>query len=151
MTSPTVATAPSEARLQESRRLSRMVVQLAERLKADFAESIASLDLPVHLARALVMMDQPAPMGELAEQLACDRSYITSLADQLTERGLVERVAGSDRRVKLLALTGEGRALRDQVAGAVSVGAMMLTRLDDEQRATLGLLLEQLLREPAID
>ncbi|SHJ64727.1 hypothetical protein SAMN02745244_02961 [Tessaracoccus bendigoensis DSM 12906] len=79
------------------------------------------------------------------------RAYITSLADQLTERGLVERVAGSDRRVKLLALTGEGRALRDQVAGAVSVGAMMLTRLDDEQRATLGNLLEQLLREPAID
>lgn len=122
-----------------------MLVDIANQSKADFTEIVEALALPVHLARAVVILDEPAPMRDLADRLACDRSYITNIADKLEERALVERVAGSDRRVKLLALTPEGRAMRKQISDAVAERSMVLTRLTDEQRATLTPLLQALL------
>ncbi len=67
-----------------------------------------------------LVLAKPTPMRELADQLHCDRSYITSLADKLEERGLVKRIPGEDRRVKLLALTDEGMAVRNKIAKAVA-------------------------------
>jgi len=132
------------ARLAEAARLARLLVDVAERAKADFAETVAPLGVPVHLARTIVMLGTPAPMRELAEQLACDRSYITSLADQLEERGLVARVPGGDRRVKLLSLTEKGVALRNEISEAVARRNMILRRLTDAERKTLVPLLEKL-------
>lgn len=139
------------ARLLEAWQLSRTLIAVAEASKQNFAETVAELGLPVHLARALTMLDEPAPMSELADALACDRSYVTSLADQLEERGLAVRAPGVDRRIKLLELTEAGRALRDEVARAVSTSGLVLTRLDDAQRATLQPLLAALLDERDAD
>ena len=62
------------------------------------------------------LLDEPRPMGELAHQMHCDSSNITGIVDRLTERGLVERrAAEGDRRVKLVALTDEGRAIREEL------------------------------------
>jgi DNA-binding MarR family transcriptional regulator len=62
-------------------------------------------------------LDEPRPMGELAQHLHCDNSNITGIVDRLTERGLVERQAAEgDRRVKLVALTEAGRELRSELA-----------------------------------
>ena len=122
-----------------------MLVASAERAKADFADTVAPFGLPVHLARAVLMLETPAPMRDLADQLACDRSYVTNLADQLEDRGLVERVPGEDRRVKLLSLTKSGLALRTQISSAVAERSMVLQRLTDAQRKTLVPLLEALL------
>jgi DNA-binding MarR family transcriptional regulator len=110
---------------------------------------VATLGLPVHLARAIVVLSNPAPMRDLADQLNCDRSYVTSLADQLEERGLVARVTGDDRRVKLLALTEAGVAMRDQISAAVAERNMILLRLSDDERRRLAPLLEKLLRAPS--
>jgi DNA-binding MarR family transcriptional regulator len=64
----------------------------------------------------LGLLDEPRPMGELAQTMHCDNSNITGIVDRLSERGLVERrQAEGDRRVKLIALTDEGRALRDEL------------------------------------
>ena len=64
----------------------------------------------------LGLLDEPRPMGELAQQMHCDNSNITGIVDRLTERGLVERrAAEGDRRVKLIALTDEGRAIRAEL------------------------------------
>ncbi len=134
----------SEQRYDEARRLSGMLIDIAGQTKADFAEIVAELDLPVHLARAVLMLDEPAPMRDLADRLACDRSYVTNLADRLEERGLVERVSGTDRRVKLLSLTDAGIATRDAISHAVAARSMLLTRLTDAQRAALAPLLEAL-------
>lgn len=136
--------ASTEKRLAESRRLSQMLVSVAERSKADFAASADRHGLPVHLARALLYLDEPVPMGELACSLTCDPSYITALADQLEERGLVKRVPGDDRRVKLLALTAAGRKTRDKLAEAVNRESLVLRRLSDAERAVLAPLLERL-------
>jgi hypothetical protein len=125
-----------EARFAEAARLAQMLVDITEQAKADFAATVAGFGLPVSLARAIVL---------LADQLACDRSYITALADQLEERGLITRVAGDDRRVKLLALTDAGIAVRNQIANAVAEHNMILRRLTEAERQALAPLLERLL------
>ena len=58
-------------------------------------------------------------MGRIAELLHCDNSQMTWITDRLEEKGLVERQADpKDRRVKLLALTDEGRRVRDEIEAA---------------------------------
>ena len=131
-----------EARFAEAGRLAELLIGIAEQAKADFAATVGSLGLTVPLARAIVLLATASPMRDLAEQLHCDRSYITSLADQLEERGLVTRVPGEDRRFKLLALTEAGSAVRDQIAAAVAERNMLLLRLTDDERQTLAPLLE---------
>ncbi|GIJ43452.1 hypothetical protein Val02_03380 [Virgisporangium aliadipatigenens] len=133
-----------EARFAEASRLSQLLVAVAEEARAEFTSIVSGYGLPAHLARVLVLLAEPAPMRDLAVQLACDRSYITSLADQLERRGLLTRVPGADRRVKLLALTDEGVALRDKISGAVAERNLVMRRLTDEERRTLGPLLERL-------
>ncbi len=136
-----------EARLEEAARLSQMFIDITDKAKADFAEIVATLGLPVHLARAVLMLTTPAPMRDLADRLACDRSYITNLADKLEERGLVTRVPGEDRRFKLLQLTPAGEKLRNQISEAVAERALVLRRLSGPERKTLAPLLEKLLRD----
>ncbi|MET7397523.1 MarR family transcriptional regulator [Dactylosporangium sp. NPDC005572] len=140
--------ADREARFAEAARLAQLLVDITEQAKADFAATVAAFGLPVPVARAIVLLTTPAPMSDLAEQLACDRSYITNLADQMEERGLITRVAGKDRRVKLLALTDAGLAVRDQISEAVSTNNMILRRLTDAERRTLAPLLERLRGAP---
>jgi DNA-binding MarR family transcriptional regulator len=65
---------------------------------------------------ALRSLDRPIPMSELARLLACDNSNVTGIIDRLEERGLAERRnAAHDRRVKLVALTPEGKRLKQGV------------------------------------
>ena len=101
--------ASASARFAEAGRLSQLLIGIAEQARADFMTTVAEFGLPVPLARVLVLLSTPQPMRDLAEQMRCDRSYITGLADQLEERGLITRIPGQDRRIKLLTLTTAGR------------------------------------------
>lgn len=133
--------------LAQATQLSQMLIDVVERAKSDFAEIAASFGLPVPLARAICLLDTPAPMRDIAARLVCERSYVTSLADELEQRGLITRVPGEDRRVKLLTLTTAGTELRDQIAAAVAVRSLVFRRLDATQRRQLEPLLEQLLTD----
>ncbi|MGI6877367.1 MarR family winged helix-turn-helix transcriptional regulator [Microbacterium sp. gxy059] len=95
------------------------------------------------LRRVLLLLDRPRPMREIAAQLACDPSYITGLADQLEGRGLARRTAGSDRRVKLLAATDAGTAIRHELAAAVARRAFG-RQLSPDERGVLRDLLTRL-------
>ncbi|MDQ4004736.1 MAG: MarR family transcriptional regulator [Actinomycetota bacterium] len=54
-------------------------------------------------------------MRELAEHWRCDASYVTSVTDQLEERGLVRRLPhATDRRIKMIVLTEEGATVRER-------------------------------------
>ena len=56
------------------------------------------------------------PMSRVAEQCGCDASNVTGIVDRMEARGLIERRdSPSDRRVKLIALTGEGAEIQAQV------------------------------------
>lgn len=62
---------------------------------------------------ALRVLDEPRTMSEIAAYLRCDNSNVTGIVDGLEARGLAERTAAPhDRRVKLIALTPDGRRLR---------------------------------------
>lgn len=75
------------------------------------------LDLAPQQMIALKSLDEPRPMSALAGLLACDSSNVTGIVDRLESRGLVERQPSpTDRRVKLLVLTGEGRRVRSIIA-----------------------------------
>jgi DNA-binding MarR family transcriptional regulator len=91
---------------------------------------------------ALDALDEPVPMSHIADVLRCDRSAVTWITDRLEERGYVERRADErDRRVKLLALTDEGRRVREQIRQRLSVPPEALMRLSrTEQRELRDLL-----------
>src|SRR3954465_2225656 len=97
---------------------------------------------------ALQALDQPVPMSSVANVLRCDRSAGTGTTDRLEERGYVERRADpADRRVKLLALTEEGRRVRQEIRTRLTVPPEALGRLSRaEQRALRDLLRKALAR-----
>jgi DNA-binding MarR family transcriptional regulator len=91
---------------------------------------------------ALNALDEPEPMSTIANLLRCDRSAVTWITDRLEERGYVERRSDPrDRRVKLLALTDEGRRVREEIRSRLATPPEALTRLSvEDQRALRDLL-----------
>ena len=84
---------------------------------------LGELGLTFPLAHALRVLDpdRPRPMRELADELFCDASNVTALADRLEAKGLTVRQPDpGDRRVKALALTPEGNRVRERVFEVMS-------------------------------
>ena len=115
-----------------------LVVSLVERMHAHFANVTAGFGLTPIEGRALFVMEGPLPMGELANTLRCDASYITGITDRLEEQGLVERqVYANDRRVKHLVLTSKGEQLREAILLRTEQGLPATAGLTSEQCLTL--------------
>lgn len=103
----------------------RLLFQLFRSQRREFAAVHAAFDLnpaQVHLLLN-IDADRGSSMSELAEALACDASYVTGIVDKLEARDYVRRTPKpEDRRVKLIAVTPEGRdvaeRLREQVLRA---------------------------------
>ncbi len=102
------------------------------------------LGLSAATARAFINLDPdtPLPTQELARRLSCDPSNVTAFVDRLEEAGLVERrVDRRDRRIKTLAVTDQGRRLRDRMTTLMATDVPTIEALSpDEQRALLALL-----------
>ena len=134
-------------RAAEAAALSGRLFQVVDRARTDFEAVAAGLGLTGQQARALLFLHAPRPMSDLADHLQCDRSNITGIADRLERAGAVERVAGADRRVKLLRLTPAGERQREQLAEVVGRGSTVMAKLNKQQRAQLGALLDTLLSD----
>ncbi|HEX5608775.1 MAG TPA: MarR family transcriptional regulator [Solirubrobacterales bacterium] len=94
-------------------------------------------------------LDQPRTMSELATALKCDNSNVTGIVDGLEARSLVTREPSErDRRVKLIALTAEGRRFRGRLMRAVATPPAWLERLSTEDQEALRDLLRRA-AEPA--
>lgn len=94
------------------------VFQLAMANRSRLREALERLDLTFMQAHALRQLPpgEELTMGTLAQTVKCDPSNITGIVDRLEARGLVERrSATGDRRVRALALTPTGVALRERV------------------------------------
>ena len=131
--------------LTDARDIAALVVRTGERVKADFAHAVLAHDVPPPLARAILLLEEPAPMGCLANQLSCDQSYVTRIADDLAKRGLVNRAPGDDRRVQVLTLTPEGELLKNMLAEAVSVESVVSSELSPREQEQLRTLLTRIL------
>lgn len=95
---------------------------------------------------ALDALDEPVPMSHIADMLRCDRSAVTWITDRLEERGYVERRADErDRRVKLLALTDEGRRVRQEIRRRLATPVEPITRLSRAEQRELRDLLRKAL------
>ena len=113
------------------------------------ATILAELELTEALGDVLWQLGtvgQAVPMRDLADRLHCDPSNVTFLADRLEERGLIERRPDlSDRRVKLLALTTAGLAVRTRIVQAAATRSP-LARLSPADQQRLRRLLDKCLQ-----
>ena len=88
------------------------------------------------------------PMRELVDHWGLDASYVTSLADALEERGLVERRPHpTDRRVKMLFLTEEGERLRQEITRRFTAPPPELAALSKRDQEALRDILRRALGE----
>jgi MarR family transcriptional regulator, transcriptional regulator for hemolysin len=80
--------------------------------------ALAELEVtPRELSLLLAAAPQPRPQLGLAHVVGLDKSTMVSTVDALEARGLVRREsAPDDRRVRLVAVTPQGRALAERAA-----------------------------------
>lgn len=122
--------------------LGRLLFGLVQSLRQHMLDVVAELGLTPAQAAAVRNLYQPRSQRELANRLELDASSVTDIADQLEDRGLLERqIDPNDRRVRLLKLTPEGEALRREFFTRMIQGAPPLQGLTDIERDTLKSLL----------
>jgi len=108
--------------------------------------------LPLAPLRALLVLplDEAMPMRQLARRLGCDNSYVTALVDALEERGLAVREQHpTDRRVKVIVLTGKGQELAKRAQLADMAPPAAFSALSRAEIASLRDLLRKLDPGPA--
>ena len=82
--------------------------------------------------------ERPMAMSELATQLGCDASNVTSIVDKLESRGYVERRSGDrDRRVKALIMTSAGMDLRERIHDRMQQPPPAIDNLDEADQEAL--------------
>jgi DNA-binding MarR family transcriptional regulator len=120
--------------------------------EGEYVERMAALGLRTKLSPGLLKTllrlskDEGVSMGEMARGLGCDPSYVTALVDDLDARGLARREASpSDRRVKIVALTDEGRALANEIDAVLSVPPAAFDALSEVELRQLSRLLDTVL------
>ncbi len=87
---------------------------------------------------ALRLLDEPRTMSKIATVLHCDNSNVTGIVDGLEEKGLATRRSSTeDRRVKLIALTPEGRRVRARLMRAVEKPPAWVEGLSEADRRSL--------------
>jgi DNA-binding MarR family transcriptional regulator len=110
----------------------------------------AELSLSPPMLKAFVHLgaDPDGPglrMGDLAEHWGCDASYVTSVVDGLQERGLAERQPHpTDRRVRTIVLTADGRARRERALELLSEPPSAFDALTRTEQRQLRDLLQKL-------
>jgi len=103
-----------------------------------FLDIARQLDLRPAAMGALKALDRPRTMSEVAQVLRCDPSNVTGIVDGLEERGLALREPSpDDRRVKLIALSPEGRRLRNRLVKAMEVPPAWIEDLGEADRKAL--------------
>ena len=73
----------------------------------------------------LLALDRSAirTQASLAEAIGADKTRIIAILDELQQNGLIERLADpEDRRARLLAITKEGRRVKDAVQAEIQRG-----------------------------
>jgi DNA-binding MarR family transcriptional regulator len=110
--------------------------EAGRRLREEFGSTLPRFDLLAALDRA---GEAGLSMGEAAERLRVTNGNVTGLARRLEGEGLIERLAGPDRRVQRLRLTGEGRSRFAAMAAAHEgwIGELF-AGLDDGEVEELG-------------
>ncbi len=125
----------------ERRRLVDEISALEIRLMAsalpEETSSLLDYDLTLQQVRvfAFVFASQQTPINKVADALDIRPNVATGIIQRLVDRGLIERREDpGDRRVRLLTVTEQGRALLNELGGIVLAKEReLLERLSDQQ------------------
>jgi DNA-binding MarR family transcriptional regulator len=114
-------------------------------LEAAYTRAGSELGLTAQQAELLCVALRPGSVGDIAQQLHCDRSNVSRLVDRAHARGLVARREGEDdARVRVIELTPKGERLAREFIAALESQTERLRAQWSNQREELatGLLLE---------
>ena len=131
---------------------SLLVLASGDRLRQFWNGHAADLGLSGSQAKVLLSLSpgEAIPMRALAGRLDVDASNLTALADRLEVKALVERRPHpDDRRVRGLALTAQGVAVRSAFWERLTGSAGPLSRLSIREVSTLRRLLAAIVEPPA--
>lgn len=111
---------------------------LSGRMRSHFEAVSAEFGLAPIEARTLFALQEPTAMGQVAERLGCDASYMTLVADRLESLDYMRREPDpADRRIKRLVITKQGRDLRERMRRRAEHGLPAATGLTSAERRTL--------------
>jgi DNA-binding MarR family transcriptional regulator len=114
---------------------------------AAFHQITRETGLPLAPLRALLVLPltEAISMRQLARRLGCDYSYVTPLVDALETRGLaVRQPHPTDRRVKVIVLTGKGQELARRAQLADTTPPAAFSSLSEAEMGILRDLLRKL-------
>lgn len=127
-----------------------LTIRLIGRLRAHHVTRLAAYGLSIPEANVLLHL-QPGtsmPMTRLAALMGFDKSNLTTVMTKLERQGLVERDPdATDRRVRLMRLTGRGAETRRSLEDDLSRDSPLTRGLDDDDRRALERILARLARE----
>ena len=89
----------------------------------------------------------PQPMSAISSHMGCDASNTTGIVDGLAKKKLiVRRESLTDRRVKVIELTPDGKQLRQTIIGTLEnhYKKVILDRLSNEEQQQLITILDKL-------
>lgn len=117
------------------------------------AQGIATeFGIAPHDLLAMFKLDHVQSMKELAQQMGCDASFVTTVADTLERRGFVRREPSQrDRRVKNLVLTEEGITAKERLMRELAAKMPWSYALDDTERRCFLTLLRKALGSGRLD
>jgi DNA-binding MarR family transcriptional regulator len=122
--------------------LAAMVVPLGRALTAAELPLLREHGLTMWAYSVLLRLDERPLRSQaaLAEAIGADKTRIIDVLAGLEERGLISRTPDpADRRVRLLALTAEGRRVRAEAQSAIQAreDRLLARHLTPHQRASL--------------
>jgi DNA-binding MarR family transcriptional regulator len=145
---------PEAARAEESalalnRDILDSLTTLVKRAGTIGQSIAAGFGVAPHDLLALFKLDDVLTMKELAQQMGCDASFVTVIADTLEQHGFARREPSQrDRRVKNLVLTPEGITAKERMMAQLAAKMPWCYALDDDERSCLLLLLRKMLGTP---
>ncbi|MHC5904756.1 MarR family winged helix-turn-helix transcriptional regulator [Streptomyces sp. S6] len=124
-----------------------LIGEVVARFHDDYDTAATAHSLTGAQARLLTLLTlEPLPMRKIAERLKCEPSNVTGIVDRLEARGLVERrPAPADRRVKLAAVTPEGRQVARDLRETLQFAHEPFAELSATERVLLRGLLSRML------
>jgi DNA-binding MarR family transcriptional regulator len=120
---------------------------LVRDLSGAFRACAGELGLPQSEAQLLWLLDTRGALAtkDVARALDIDPANASTLITRLERRGLARRdAAPHDRRMRLIAITDEGRAMRARLAGCIAERRPTFRELTTEELATFRDLLRRL-------
>lgn len=118
-----------------------MLIGLADRLTSFFDQCATAVGLTSAQAQALMRIEEPTRMGDLAQQQTCDPSTVTAMVQRLERDGFVVRVIDPhDARARLVQLSPKGRRARARLATMVGDAGSVIDDLPAEHRTALAAL-----------